>query len=91
MIASSRSSATSNRDGLDAPTLSTPSSSSAASSGRLMPLRIMNSARFTAETLGARSSTTTAVRVAITCSLGHDAAPFQKRCTRDGPTDAVIS
>ena len=71
--------------------LRTPSSSSAASSGRLMPLRIMNSERLTAETPGARSSTTTAVRVAMTCSLGHDAAPFQKRCTRDGPTEAVIS
>ncbi len=56
-----------------------------------MPLRIMNSARLTAETLGARSSTTTAVRVAITWSLGHDAAPVQNRCTRDGPTAAVIS
>ncbi len=56
-----------------------------------MPLRISNPARFTAGTSGARSSTTTAVRVAITCSLGHDAGPFQNRCTRGGPTDAVIS
>jgi hypothetical protein len=56
-----------------------------------MPLRIMNSERVAAESPGARSSTTTAVRVAITCSLGHEAGPFQNRCTRDGPTDAVTS
>ena len=92
MIASSRSSATSNRDGLDAPTLSTPSSSSPASSGRLMPLRIMNSARLAAETPGARSSTTH--RPCAWQSPARSATTPRRsrtRCTRDGPTDAVIS